>query len=55
VLLRLGFDQARNAANLEARLMRLLARAVPDEKEVQILRGILTAVEQSMAGEGRRR
>lgn len=55
VLLRLGFDQARNAANLETRLMRLLARAVPDEKEVQILRGILTAVEQSMAGEDRGR
>jgi len=55
VLLRIGFDQARNAANLETRLMRLLARAVPDEKEVQILRGILTAVEQSMAGEDRGR
>ena len=52
VLLRLGFDEPRNHANLVARLERLLARAVPDEKEAQILRGILTAVERSADRDG---
>jgi len=52
VLTRLGFDEARNHANLLARLERLLARAVPDEKEVQILRGLLTAVERVMDRDG---
>ena len=47
VLLRLGFPAQPSAAQMEARVMRLLARAVPDEKEVQILRGVLTAVEQA--------
>jgi TrmH family RNA methyltransferase len=55
VLAALGFDDPRNHANLVARIGRLLARAVPDEKEVQILRGVLTAVEHSLrdAGGGR--
>lgn len=55
VLLLLGFDEPRNHANLVARLERLLARAVPDEKEAQILRGMLTAVERSIerGGSGR--
>ena len=42
----------RNVANLGFRLERLLARAVPDEKEVQILRGLLTAVQRSVARGG---
>ncbi len=47
-LVGLGFPEQPSAAQIEARLMRLLLRAVPDEKEVQILRGVLTAVEQSL-------
>jgi tRNA C32,U32 (ribose-2'-O)-methylase TrmJ len=35
-----------NAAQLRPRLERLLARAVPDEKEVRILRGLLAAIER---------
>ena len=46
VLAELGFQDERNVANLVARIERLLARAVPDEKEVQILRGVLTAVQR---------
>jgi tRNA C32,U32 (ribose-2'-O)-methylase TrmJ len=34
------------------RIDRLLARAHPDEKEVQILRGILTAIDQRTGGTG---
>lgn len=49
VLGQIGFDDARNAANLLLRIERLLARAVPDEKEVQILRGVLTAVQRTAA------
>ncbi|MBS1201311.1 MAG: methyltransferase [Proteobacteria bacterium] len=52
VLAGLGFDEPRNHANLVARIERLLARAVPDEKEVQILRGVLTAVERSAGLDG---
>jgi TrmH family RNA methyltransferase len=53
VLPQIGFLGERNVANLGFRLERLLARAVPDEKEVQILRGLLTAVQRSVArGEG---
>lgn len=43
---RLGFQEPRNVQNLVQRIDRLLARAHPDEKEVQILRGILTAIDQ---------
>jgi TrmH family RNA methyltransferase len=48
VLRRLGFPEQPSAVQIEARLMRLVLRAVPDEKEVQILRGVLSAVEQSL-------
>jgi len=51
----IGFDEPRNLANLLARIERLLARAQPDEKEVQILRGLLTAVERSVERGGARR
>lgn len=51
----IGFDEPRNLANLLARIERLLARAEPDEKEVQILRGLLTAVERSVERGGARR
>jgi tRNA (cytidine32/uridine32-2'-O)-methyltransferase len=54
VLAELGFQDERNVANLVARIERLLARAVPDDKEVQILRGVLTAVQRS-AGRGGQR
>jgi tRNA C32,U32 (ribose-2'-O)-methylase TrmJ len=46
VLERIGFMNAGNAAQLRPRLERLLARAVPDEKEVRILRGLLAAIER---------
>ncbi len=46
VLERVGFMHPGNAAQLRPRLERLLARAVPDEKEVRILRGMLTAIER---------
>lgn len=47
VLGEIGFTDARNAPHVLARLQRLLGRAVPDDEEVQVLRGILTAVRQS--------
>jgi TrmH family RNA methyltransferase len=46
VLERIGFMHPGNAAQLRPRLERLLARAVPDEKEVRILRGLLAAIER---------
>jgi TrmH family RNA methyltransferase len=49
VLARIGFTDERNVANLRWRIERLLARAAPDAKEVQILRGLLTAVQQATA------
>jgi TrmH family RNA methyltransferase len=52
VLPQIGFIGERNIANLGFRLQRLLARAVPDEKEVQILRGLLTAVQRSIHRDG---
>jgi TrmH family RNA methyltransferase len=52
VLAELGFKDERNVANLVTRIERLLARAVPDEKEVQILRGVLTAVQRASRGDG---
>jgi len=55
VLAQLGFQDERNVANLVARIERLLARAVPDEKEVQILRGVLTAVQRASGHSGDRR
>ena len=46
VLKRIGFMHPGNAAQLRPRLERFLARAVPDEKEVRILRGLLAAIER---------
>ncbi len=54
VLAQLGFEDERNVANLVTRIERLLARAVPDEKEVQILRGVLTAVQRASGHAGDR-
>lgn len=45
VLVRIGFPQQGNAAQLRPRLQRLIARAVPDDAEVRILRGLLSAIE----------
>jgi tRNA (cytidine32/uridine32-2'-O)-methyltransferase len=54
VLGEIGFTDARNAPHVLARLQRLLGRAAPDEEEVQVLRGILTAIQQSRRrGDGR--
>jgi TrmH family RNA methyltransferase len=44
-----GFMHEGNAAQLGARLRRLLARANPDEGELRILRGFLAAVERRLA------
>jgi TrmH family RNA methyltransferase len=41
-----GFMHSRNASQLRQRLARLLARAMPDAKEVRILRGMLAAIER---------
>ncbi len=49
VVAQLGFKDERNVANLVVRLERLLMRSVPDEKEVQILRGVLTAIQRGIA------
>lgn len=46
VLARIGFPHQGNAAQLRPRLQRLIARAVPDDSEVRILRGLLSAIEQ---------
>lgn len=48
VLERIGFMHPGNAAQLAPRLQRLIARAVPDDGEVRILRGMLAAVERRM-------
>lgn len=52
VMPRLGYTEARSVDSLVSRIERLLARAVPDEKEVQILRGVLTEVERVLARVG---
>lgn len=52
VLPRLGYSEARSVNSLVSRIERLLARAVPDEKEVQILRGVLTEVERVLERAG---
>lgn len=52
VLTEIGFLDERNTAGLLRRLERLLARAEPDAKEVQILRGLLTAVQRHGARVG---
>ncbi len=48
VLGRIGFLHDGNAAQLGPRLQRLLARAVPDDSEVRILRGLLAAIERRL-------
>lgn len=54
VLDAVGFTDARNAPHVLAKLQRLLGRAGPDQEEVQVLRGILTAIERS-GSQGERR
>jgi tRNA C32,U32 (ribose-2'-O)-methylase TrmJ len=49
VLLRIGFLNPENPRLLMRRLRRLYNRARPDENEVNILRGILSATEQGVA------
>ncbi len=49
VLLELDFPIARPPVKLMRKLMRLFSKARPDEEELQILRGILTAVQQQIA------
>jgi TrmH family RNA methyltransferase len=46
VLRSAGFMHEGNAAQLGARLERLFARALPDDGEVRILRGMLAAIER---------
>jgi tRNA C32,U32 (ribose-2'-O)-methylase TrmJ len=43
-----GFMHDDNAAQLGARVRRLVARARPDDGEVRILRGWLAAIERGM-------
>ena len=46
VLQQVGFMHPGNAAQLRPRIERFLARAMPDDKEVRILRGLLAAIER---------
>jgi tRNA (cytidine32/uridine32-2'-O)-methyltransferase len=48
VMARSGFVHAGNAAQLGARVRRLIARAAPDDGEVRILRGWLAAIERGL-------
>jgi len=48
-----GFVHPGDAVQLRLRIERLLARAVPDEKEVRILRGLLSAI--GRCGQGPKR
>jgi len=48
VMRRSGFLHEGNAAQLGARVRRLIARATPDEGEVRILRGWLAAIERGL-------
>jgi len=48
VMARTGFVHAGNAAQLGARVRRLIARAAPDDGEVRILRGWLAAIERGL-------
>ncbi len=43
-----GFAHDGNAAQLHSRLERLFARALPDEGEVRILRGVFAAIERGL-------
>ena len=48
VMHRTGFMHDGNAAQLGARMRRLVARALPDDGEVRILRGWLAAIERAL-------
>lgn len=48
VLRKASFMHDGNAAQLSARLQRLFARALPDDGEVRILRGMLAAIERGL-------
>lgn len=48
VLRSAGFTHQGNAAQIGARLERLFARALPDDGEVRILRGMLAAIERGL-------
>lgn len=52
VLPRLGYSEKRSVGSLATRIERLLSRAVPDAKEVQILRGLLSEVERVLERAG---
>ncbi|MGH8131277.1 MAG: RNA methyltransferase [Steroidobacteraceae bacterium] len=51
VLRMTGFMHDDNSAQLGSRLQRLFARAVPDDGEVRILRGMLAAIERRLRPE----
>ena len=52
VLGQVGFMHEGNAAQLGPRIQRLLMRAVPDDSEVRILRGLLAAIERRIRPDG---
>lgn len=51
VMVRTGFLDPKHPKQLMPRLRRLFGRAAPDQNEVNILRGILTAVEKQLDSE----
>jgi TrmH family RNA methyltransferase len=55
VLTRIGFFGDRSPVKIMRRIRRLYLRAAPDERELQILRGILTETEASIDGRNPRR
>ena len=50
-LLASGFIDADNPRHLMRRLRRLFGRAAPDDREMNILRGVLTALTPTKRGE----
>ena len=52
VLTDIGFLDPDNPRHLMRRLRRLFLRARPDQNEINILRGILTAVERERGADG---
>jgi tRNA C32,U32 (ribose-2'-O)-methylase TrmJ len=52
VLCETGFLNSANPRHLMRRLRRLFNRPVPDQNEVNILRGILTSVQRSIRAGG---
>jgi TrmH family RNA methyltransferase len=55
VLTRIGFFGERSPVKIMRRIRRLYQRAAPDERELQILRGILTETEVTIDGRSPRR